>query len=113
MQSSALIAAASAESFFWLSCLRAARLKASEAGAPRRKRTCPRLLSSDPQRGLKIINTSTLIQGTNERIRLIDPSCRLPGLFMSELYLRYREAEKGASTRIWFIFLKPIFDCLC
>jgi hypothetical protein len=100
MQSSALIAAASAESAFWLSFLRAAMLKANEAGAPRRKRTCPRLLSSDPQRGLKITNTSKLIQGTNERIRLIGPSCRLSGLFIAELYLRYREAEKGATTRI-------------
>jgi len=74
-------------------------LKANEAGAPRRKRTCPRLLSSVPQRGLNKSNKSTLIQGINERIRLIVPSCRLSGLFISELYLRYMLAEKGVATR--------------
>ena len=74
-------------------------LKANEAGAPRRKRTCPRLLSSVPQRGLNKSNKSTLIQGINERIRLIVPSCRLSGLFISELYLRYRQVKRDATTR--------------
>jgi hypothetical protein len=95
----ALIAAASTESVFWLSCLRAAILRANEAGAPRRKRACPRLLSNDPQRGLKMSNTSTLIQGIKERIKLTGPSCRLPGLSIPELYLRYMQAEKGAYYR--------------
>ncbi len=77
MQSRALIATASAENAFWLPCLRAAMLKANEAGAPRRKRTCPRLLSSVPQRGLNKSNKSTLIQGINERIRLIGPQLQI------------------------------------
>ena len=100
MQSRALIAAAGKESVFWLFCLRAAILRANEAGAPKIKRACPRLLRSDPQRGLKMSNASTLNQGINERTRLINPSCRLPGLSIPELYLRYMQAEKGATTRV-------------
>jgi len=76
----------------------AAILRANEAGEPRRKRACPRLLSSVPQRGLNMSNTSTLTQGINERIRLTGPNWRLPGLFIPELYLRDMQDEKGATN---------------
>jgi len=86
-----LNAAARAAGIFRLSLLRAIRLKSNDAGPPRRKRACPRLLNSDPQRGLKTSSAITLSQGMRERRRLAVPS----GLwFFSSIFALYKR-DKG------------------
>jgi hypothetical protein len=78
----ALSKAARTAGVFFLSRLRANRLKPSDPGAPRRKRVCPRPLANVPQRGWKRIRASTLSQGISEKRR---PAGPISLLFISSM----------------------------